>query len=395
VRPRGRAPLGKVWHTWDGWIDSPESAPPPAGTEQRAGARRSSSAAEVGVESVVEAIKTQTDAIAALAAAVEKMSRTVSNFVFAQRGSRKQSGNQGQSEVREKKKKAEKKKNAGVTSVAAAKSAGADAEDAEGANAEDMAEVAEEKKNAGKKEEREKKGREEAEKKKNAGATNIAATENAEADAEDATSDAEISDADAGDAAGSAVWKCVGDVSSNSSRWQEDASETAAMIAEAVVRHRLQRQGERDDMLCSVMEDAVEEMPVAEAVSYAAAIAAVTVLAIAMMAVTAKVSEAEEAAAAAVKAAEAVEAAAAATTVMAAQAVEVEAAAVKQQEWEQRCAEHVEMLARQDCNKREEWWAVCSAERDERISRLETICAKQAHATMEMFKMQNEMAKAQ
>ena len=46
---------------------------------------------------------------------------------------------------------------------------------------EDMAEVAEEKKNAGKKEEREKKGREEAEKKKNAGATNIAATENAEA----------------------------------------------------------------------------------------------------------------------------------------------------------------------------------------------------------------------
>ena len=81
---------------------------------------------------MVEAIKTQTDAIAALAAAVEKMSRTVSNFVFAQRGSRKQSGNQGQSEVREKKKKAEKKKNAGVTSVAAAKSAGADAEDAEG-----------------------------------------------------------------------------------------------------------------------------------------------------------------------------------------------------------------------------------------------------------------------
>jgi hypothetical protein len=353
------------------------------------------------VESVVEAIKTQTDAIATLAAAVEKMSRTVSNFVFSQRGSRKWANNQGQGEVREEREKrqAEKKKNAGVTSVAAAKSAGADAEDAEGANvnAEDMAEVAEEKKNAGKKEEREKKGREEAEKKKNAGATNIAATENAEADvdAEDATSDAEISDADAGDAAGSAVWKCVGDVSSNSSRWQEDASETAAMIAEAVVRHRLQRQGERDDMLCSVMEDAVEEMPVAEAVSYAAAIAAVTVLAIAMMAVTAKVSEAEEAAAAAVKAAEAVEAATAATTVMAAQAVEVEAAAVKQQEWEQRCAEHVEMLARQDCNKREEWWAVCSAERDERISRLETICAKQAHATMEMFKMQNEMVKAQ
>ena len=33
---------------------------------------------------------------------------------------------------------------------------------------------------------------------------------------------------------------------------------------------------------------------------------------------------------------------------MAAQAVEAEAAAVKQQEWEQRCAEHVKMLARQD-----------------------------------------------
>ena len=32
---------------------------------------------------MVEAIKTQTDAIAALAAAVEKMSRTVSNFVLS------------------------------------------------------------------------------------------------------------------------------------------------------------------------------------------------------------------------------------------------------------------------------------------------------------------------
>ena len=82
MRPRGRAPLGKVWHAWDGWVDLPEPAPPPEQTEQRAGTRRGSSAAEAGVESVVEAIKIQTDAIAALAAAVEKMSRTVSNFVL-------------------------------------------------------------------------------------------------------------------------------------------------------------------------------------------------------------------------------------------------------------------------------------------------------------------------
>ena len=52
------------------------------------------------------------------------------------------------------------------------------------------------------------------------------------------------------------------------------------------------------------------------------------------------------------------------------------------------------MLARQDCNKREELWAVGSAERDERISRLKTIYEKQAHATMEIIKMQNEMIKA-
>ena len=58
VRPHGRAPLGKVWHTWDGWIDSTEPVPPPGGAEQRAGTRRRSSAAEAGVESVVEAIKT-------------------------------------------------------------------------------------------------------------------------------------------------------------------------------------------------------------------------------------------------------------------------------------------------------------------------------------------------
>ena len=135
------------------------------------------------------------------------------------------------------------------------------------------------------------------------------------------------------------------------------------------------------------MEDAVEEMPVAEAVSYAAAVAAVTVLAMAMAAMTAKVAKAEEAAATAVKAAEAVEAEAAAATVMAAHAVEAEAAAVKHQEWEQRCAKHVEVLARRDCNKREEWWAMCSAERDGRISRLETACTKQAQATMEIIKM--------
>ena len=63
-------------------------------------------------------------------------------------------------------------------------------------------------------------------------------------------------------------WVCMGDFSSNSSRWQEDTSETVAVMAEAVVSHRLQGQGEKDDLLCSVMEDAVEEVPVAEAVSY-------------------------------------------------------------------------------------------------------------------------------
>ena len=84
VRPRGRAPLGKVWHTWDGWVDATKLAPPPGETGQRAGTRRSSSVEPLeGVESVVEAIKIQTDAIAALAAAVEKMNRTVGNFVFA------------------------------------------------------------------------------------------------------------------------------------------------------------------------------------------------------------------------------------------------------------------------------------------------------------------------
>ena len=94
----------------------PEPAPHQK-TEQRARTRRGSSAAEAGVESVMEAIKIQTDAIAALAAAVEKMSRTVSNFVFAQRGSKKWASNQGQGEAREEREKrqAEQKKNAGVT----------------------------------------------------------------------------------------------------------------------------------------------------------------------------------------------------------------------------------------------------------------------------------------
>ena len=46
--------------------------------------------------------------------------------------------------MREKKNKAEKKKNAGATHVAATGNAEADAEDAGGANAEDMSEVAEE-----------------------------------------------------------------------------------------------------------------------------------------------------------------------------------------------------------------------------------------------------------
>jgi hypothetical protein len=422
----------------------PEPAPPPEQTEQRAGTRRGSSAAEADVESVVEAIKIQTDAIAALAAAVEKMSRTVSNFVFAQRGSRKWARNQGQGEVREEKvkKQAEKKKNAAATSVAAAESAGADAEDAGGANAKDMAEVTEERKKAERKEKREEKERKQAKKEKkkevkgnhdeknvNAegpmSAEDIAMRESARAadvstvgevvsknegsskwsrslvepgaDAfwaswnqsyavvEDAQPDAMVVGAEERD------WVCVGDVSSNSSRWQEDASETAAVIAEAVVRHRLQRQGERDDLLCSVMEDAVEEMPVAEVVNYAptvaAAVAAMAVLAMAMLAVTAKVSEAKEAAAAAVGAAEAIEAEVAATAVMAAQAVEAEAAAVKQQEWEQRCAAHCEMLARSDYNESMKWSAKC----DQRITALEASVALQATAMMEMFGIQKEM----
>ena len=305
VRPRGRAPLGKVWHTWDGWVDATEVAPPPGGTGQRAGTRRSSSVEPLrGMEGVMEAIKTQTDVIAALAAAVEKMSRAVSNFVFAQRGSRKGSENQGQSEVREEreKKKAEKKKDAEVTNVAAAESAGAEAEDAEAVTAENMAEVAEGRKNAEKKEEREKERRKKAEKK-----TETEGNMSAEVGAAvmTATSEAETSDADAGDAAESTVWTCIGDFSGNSSRWQEDASETAAIIAEAVVKHRMGDSGLlRDDLLCSVMEDAVEEMPVAEVVNYtpevAAAVAAMAVLAMAMMAVTTNVSEAKEAAAAAV-----------------------------------------------------------------------------------------------
>ena len=146
--------------------------------------------------------------------------------------------------------------------------------------------------------------------------------------------------------AGERDWVCVGDFSGNSSRWQEDASETAAVIAESVVSCRLR--GEGDDMLCGVMKDAEEEeVPVAEAVSYAAAVAAVAVmaapmaaqmtavmaaqviavmavmaavavLAVTMMAVTAKVEEAEEAA---VKTAKAAETKATAAAVMAPQVV--------------------------------------------------------------------------
>ena len=468
------------------------------------------------MESVVEAIKIQTDAIAALAAAVEKMSRTVSNFVFAQRGSRKWASNQGQGEVREEreKKQAEKKKNAAATSIAAAKSAGADAEDAEGANAEDMAEVTEERKKAQKKEKREekerkqnqaekKKGVKESEKNVNAenaekpmSAEDIAMRESARTADVSAVGEVAVkkevgtkwsrSLVDAGaDAfwaswnqscavvegaqpnamelrAGERDWVCVGDFSGNSSRWQEDASETAAVIAESVVSCRLR--GEGDDMLCGVMKDAEEEeVPVAEAVSYAAAVAAVAVmaapmaaqmtavmaaqviavmavvapvavLAVTMMAVTAKVAEAEEAAAAAVKAAEAAEAKAAAAAVMAAEAVEaavkvaeaVEAKAetameaeaateaeaevkTKQQKWEQECAKAVRCHEKEQewehqyakwerrCRYRGEdgWWAAL----DERISTLETVCAKQAHGLLEMCKIvlksQKETIKAQ
>ena len=114
--------------------------------------------------------------------------------------------------------------------------------------------MAEEKKNAGKKEEREKKGRKKAEKKKET-ERNMSAEVGAAVMT--ATSDAETSDADAGDAAESTLWKCTGDFSGNSSRWQEDASETAAVIAEAVVSYRLREEG--DDMLCGVMKDAEEE----------------------------------------------------------------------------------------------------------------------------------------
>ena len=219
-----------------------------------------------------------------------------------------------------------------------------------------------------------------------------------------ATSEAETSDADAGDAAESTVWTCIGDVSSNSSRWQEDASDqpycgesmTAAVIAKAVVRHRLQSQGERDDMLCSMMEDAVEEEVPAQATgaeaSYAAVVT-VTVVAVALVAMAAKVAEAEIAAAA-VKAAEAVEAKVE-TATEAKAATEAEAAATtKQQKWEQECAKAVRFHEKQQeweqqyakwerRWQRDGWWAAL----DERISGVEIVCAKQAHALMEMFKI--------
>ena len=162
------------------------------------------------------------------------MSRTVSNFVFAQRGPRKQHSDQGQSEVRENKKKAEKKTDAGATNVAAAGNAEADAEGAGGANAQDMAVAAEERKKAEKKEKREDKERTKAEKKKEVERSEKSVdTKNAEepnninAVVEDAQPDAVAVRAEQRD------WVCVGDVSSNS-RWQEDASETAAVTAEVM-----------------------------------------------------------------------------------------------------------------------------------------------------------------
>ena len=44
-------------------------------------------------------------------------------------------------------------------------------------------------------------------------------------------SDAETSDADAGDTARSIMWKCTDSFSGNNRRWQEGASETAAVIS--------------------------------------------------------------------------------------------------------------------------------------------------------------------
>ena len=55
-------------------------------------------------------------------------------------------------------------------------------------------------------------------------------------------------------------WVWVGDFNGNSSRWHQDVSETVAVIAEARVRHRLQGQRERDDMLCSVMGGGLTEV---------------------------------------------------------------------------------------------------------------------------------------
>ena len=65
VRPRGRAPLGKVWHTWNGLVDAAELTPPPGEIGQRAETRHSSSVGPLGgVESVVVATKIKSGAIA-------------------------------------------------------------------------------------------------------------------------------------------------------------------------------------------------------------------------------------------------------------------------------------------------------------------------------------------
>ena len=79
---------------------------------------------------------------------------------------------------------------------------------------------------------------------------------------------------------------------------------------------------------------------------------------------------------------------------MAAEAVEAEAATTKQKKWEQQCAKHAEMLARQNYNEREEWWAAWSAGCDQRITALEAIGVLQSTAMMEIFGIQKEMNKA-
>ena len=68
-------------------------------------------------------------------------------------------------------------------------------------------------------------------------------------------------------------------------------------------------------------------------------------------------------------------------------ATEAKAAATTKQKWEQECAKAVRYHQKQQewerRWQRDGWWAAL----DERISRLETASAKQAQATIEMFKM--------